>query len=335
VASCAMRSVPTGSRMAAALAVRESAEALGAGELPFGPGRAQGVLAAIETLVPCCGAAVQRWDPVQGRHETLASSGYVGEVLAAIETGFHTDPLFAVLRARRRPLRVSDVAPADRRGPMFDQVIRPLRYSDGVSVCLCAGTRYVGSVHASTTGTIVDDEAVGLLQLLTADLAALVDPLGGSPLPAGGVGDGVLAWRPDDGVCVPLTPDARCELLAPPAPLAGLLHPQRWPSRLGRHLLVVAGSSVLAVEARPSGSWVVVEHRPAAAPAGLSLRELEVLAALAGGATNRMTARALGLSERTVGSHVEHLLLKLGVGNRAAAAAFAVRIGLVHLAALA
>jgi branched-chain amino acid transport system substrate-binding protein len=66
-------------------------------------------------------------------------------------------------------------------------------------------------------------------------------------------------------------------------------------------------------------------------PAGLSLRELEVLSVLAGGATNRMAARALGVSERTVGTHVEHLLTKLGAGNRAAAAAFAVEAGLVRL----
>jgi DNA-binding CsgD family transcriptional regulator len=326
-----MRSAPTGSRLAAALAVRESAEALSAGEDRPGPARAQGVLDALTALVPCCAAAVERWDPVHGRHETLASSGYVGEVLAAIETDFHADPLFPVVRGRGGPLRVSDIPLAGRCGPMFEQVILPLHYSDGVSVCLSAGSRYIGSLHASTTGTAVDDEAVGLLRLLGADLATLVDPLGGLAVTSAGGGDGVLAWRPDDDAIVALDPGARPELLAPGSPVNRLLNPARWSSRIGRHLLVVRGSEVLAVEARPAGRWVVVEHRPAPAPAGLTLRELEVLAAMTGGATNRMTARALGLSERTVGSHVAHVLAKLGVGNRAAAAAFAVRIGLVHL----
>lgn len=325
-----MRSVPMGSRLAAALAVRESAEALGSGS-PAGSvaARARGVL---DALVPCCAAAVECWDPVRGRHETLASTGYVAEVLATIETGFHADPLFPVVRGRGRPLRVSDIPPADRRGPMFEQVITPMHYSDGVSICLSAGTRYVGSLHASTSVEGVDDEAVGLLRLLGPDLTALVDPLGGFPLIPAGPDDGVLAWRPDDGSLVALAPGARAELLAPGSPLTRLLHPSRWPSRLGRHLLVVRGSELLAMEARPSGVWVVVEHRPAAAPAGLSLRELEVLAALAGGATNRMAARVLGLSERTVDSHVAHVLGKLGVGNRAAAAAFAVQVGLLHVA---
>ncbi len=327
-----MPPVPSAGRLAAAVALQDSALELGRGELQPGSAPAQRVLTVLSALVPGCAAAVECWDPVRDRHATVASVGYVPEALAAVEAGFHTDPLFEVLRAGRRPLRVSDVAPDDRHGPMFDQVIRPLRYSDGVSVCLSVGSRYVGSVHASTTATAVDDEAVALLRLLAADLAVLVDPLGGQPLPSPD-GGGVLAWRVDDGAVVPLTPDARPELLAAGAPMAAALHPLAWPSRLGRHLLAVIGGSVLAVEARPSGSWVVVEHRPATAPAGLSLRELEVLAALADGATNRMTARTLGVSERTVGSHVEHVLGKLGVGNRAAAAAFAVRIGLVHLPA--
>jgi DNA-binding CsgD family transcriptional regulator len=329
-----MTSALTGSRLAAAVAVRERAEALGWGELHPGPSLAGGVLDTLAVLVPSDAAAVERWDPVRGRHETVASVGYGAEALAAVETAFHTDPLFPVVRTRGRPLRVSDVPPADRTGPMFDRVIRPLHFADGLSFCLSTGSRYVGAVHASTSVRAVDDESVALLRLVAADLAALVDPLGGLPLTAPTDGGAALAWRPGDGTVVALGPGARAELVAGPSPLAALLHPARWPSRLGRHLLVVAGSSLLAVEARPSGSWVVVEHRPAAAPCGLSLRELEVLAALAGGATNRMAARVLGMSERTVGSHVEHLLRKLGVGNRAAAAAFAVGVGLVRVPAL-
>ncbi|MGY1815186.1 LuxR C-terminal-related transcriptional regulator [Blastococcus sp. SYSU D00820] len=324
-----MPSVPTGSRLAVALEVRAAAEAVDSGALPGD--RARGVLDALTALLPCCAAAVERWDPVGGTHETLASSGYAGEVLAAIETGFHADPHFPAVRGPGGPLRMSDIPEAGRRGPMFERVIGPSRYTDGVSVCLTAGERYVGALHASTAGPAVDDEAVALLRLLGPDLTALVDPLGGVPLPVPDGEGGMLAWRPGDGSTVALTPGAEPALVAPPGPLRELLHPARWPSRLGCSLLVLRGSALTAVEASPAGAWVVVAHRPAPAPGGLSLRELEVLAALAGGATDRMVARALGVSERTVGSHVGHLLTKLGAGNRAAAAATAVRLGLVHL----
>ena len=42
-----------------------------------------------------------------------------------MEAAFHQDPLFPVVRDSGRPLRVRDIDPADRRGPMFDRVISP------------------------------------------------------------------------------------------------------------------------------------------------------------------------------------------------------------------
>ncbi|MGH9246945.1 MAG: helix-turn-helix transcriptional regulator [Acidimicrobiales bacterium] len=61
---------------------------------------------------------------------------------------------------------------------------------------------------------------------------------------------------------------------------------------------------------------------------GLSARELEVLALLAEGRTNRQIAETLFISERTAGVHVSHILTKLGVANRGQAAAAARRLGL-------
>jgi DNA-binding NarL/FixJ family response regulator len=64
-------------------------------------------------------------------------------------------------------------------------------------------------------------------------------------------------------------------------------------------------------------------------PAGLTVREREVLAHLAGGATNPAIAAALHLSERTVAHHVSSVLGKLGTPTRTAAAAEARRRGLL------
>jgi len=62
---------------------------------------------------------------------------------------------------------------------------------------------------------------------------------------------------------------------------------------------------------------------------GLTPREREVLALLAQGLSDREIATALFLSPRTVGWHVTHLLTKLDVQSRAAAAAAAIRRGLI------
>lgn len=62
---------------------------------------------------------------------------------------------------------------------------------------------------------------------------------------------------------------------------------------------------------------------------GMSRREQEVLYLLADGRSNRSIAVALSLSERTVENHVFHILTKLGLESRTAAATYAVRHGLV------
>lgn len=66
-----------------------------------------------------------------------------------------------------------------------------------------------------------------------------------------------------------------------------------------------------------------------AGDAGLSERELEVVRAMAAGATNREIASQLHLSLNTVKTHVERILAKLGASNRIQAVRAAARAGLV------
>lgn len=61
----------------------------------------------------------------------------------------------------------------------------------------------------------------------------------------------------------------------------------------------------------------------------LTPREVEVLALVAQGHTNKEAARVLFLSEATVKTHLLHIYAKLGVRDRAAAVAVAYRTGLL------
>jgi DNA-binding CsgD family transcriptional regulator len=65
--------------------------------------------------------------------------------------------------------------------------------------------------------------------------------------------------------------------------------------------------------------------------AALTPRELDVLAALADGAPNKMIARRLGISFHTVKFHVASILDKLDADSRTEAVAEAARRGLVML----
>ena len=61
----------------------------------------------------------------------------------------------------------------------------------------------------------------------------------------------------------------------------------------------------------------------------LTPREREVLALIGRGMPNKIIARELGVAEKTVKTHVSHILGKLGLTDRTQAALYAVRQGLV------
>jgi DNA-binding CsgD family transcriptional regulator len=66
----------------------------------------------------------------------------------------------------------------------------------------------------------------------------------------------------------------------------------------------------------------------AEAAGGLTKREVQVLALVAAGNSNRAIAAELFLSEKTVERHLSNILTKLGVGSRTAAAAYAFERGI-------
>jgi DNA-binding NarL/FixJ family response regulator len=63
---------------------------------------------------------------------------------------------------------------------------------------------------------------------------------------------------------------------------------------------------------------------------GLTPRQLEVLALIAAGLTNREIAQRLFITEKTADAHVSRILAGLGVRSRVEAATAAHRLGLVQ-----
>ena len=96
---------------------------------------------------------------------------------------------------------------------------------------------------------------------------------------------------------------------------------------LDESLVIPATLGVLARARRAAVPLVAAQRMRLAAT--LSARELEVLHLMGAGLNNAEIAAELWVSRRTVATHVEHILRKLGAGNRVQAVVRAIAIGLV------
>jgi DNA-binding CsgD family transcriptional regulator len=89
---------------------------------------------------------------------------------------------------------------------------------------------------------------------------------------------------------------------------------------------LVREACTLTAVAAPAGPGALSSATPSGS---LTRREREVLRLLVAGQSDRAIADELYIGRRTVETHVAGILNKLGLGSRTAAAAYAVRFGLV------
>jgi two-component system, NarL family, response regulator LiaR len=113
---------------------------------------------------------------------------------------------------------------------------------------------------------------------------------------------------------------------------AGYLLKDVEPRELVRAIRTVHGGEALL---HPAVAARLMDEFATAAPAEpaldvLTSREREVLTLVARGLPNKLIARELSISEKTVKAHVSSILAKLGLTDRTQAALYAVRAGLVQ-----
>jgi DNA-binding CsgD family transcriptional regulator len=137
--------------------------------------------------------------------------------------------------------------------------------------------------------------------------------------------DGAYArWRRADAILAAGGDRRQAQALVREAHAAAVALDAR-PLREGIERLAVRGRLELAPEERPAE-----QSNPLLERLELTPRELEVLALVADGMTNREIAAELFISEKTASVHVSRILAKLSVPNRTAAAAAAHELGVTR-----
>jgi two-component system, NarL family, response regulator LiaR len=109
---------------------------------------------------------------------------------------------------------------------------------------------------------------------------------------------------------------------------AGYLLKNVQPQELARAVRAAVAGEALIDPAVAARLVVTLEDGQDERPDDLTPREREVLALIGRGYPNKRIAAELGIAEKTVKTHVSHVLAKLGVADRTQAALYAARVGL-------
>lgn len=294
-----------------------------------------GLASAFESLRGALGfdcASLTGWNAIDGRHHTIVDLDYPSGAMLACDDLLHTDPTFWRIRTLARAVRLRDLAPPLRTGPVVDHVISAFDFTDGLTRCLFTHDgRYVGALNLSTkAGRHIDDIAVALVEVLAADLARALDPA---------ARDAARTRYTDDEGALILQRDGTVRALTANADVAMLLRAPRAAS-LARQVAsgaitapvgerwILDGPTLHTVRIESTVSGALVVASPSVPPAALTVREMQVLACLTEGSVNTEIAHELGIARSTVAAHVETILRKLALPSRTAAAAFAAEHGL-------
>jgi len=156
-------------------------------------------------------------------------------------------------------------------------------------------------------------------------LTKLVAQCGHQVVEVAGSPDAILTDGADTDA---IPPAAAVALGAAGSKFAGRLPPDATTAQIDAALRAVAAGLTVHT---PHSSARTFDALPEEPLVMLTPREIEVLAALGNGLTNKETARLLGISPHTVKFHIESLFRKLGASSRAAAVARGMRRQIVEV----
>jgi DNA-binding CsgD family transcriptional regulator len=273
------------------------------------------------------------------RHQTLFSDGYSDATLSHINDEYvRNNRAFALAhKDDPRSLRWRDY----KRDWDFwfpetltaQEFLIPAGFKEGSTMCLrLPDGRYTGAVHISwSSAAAATDERREITERFRPVLAAVCDQLRTPQLLADAISPNAFALVVSStGLACHLPARAPGPHLGEGGALRRLLLenlrpwiPRRfvWPDEAG------LCHKVAIIPCR--GNLNLVTEELAQWPHNLSLREVQVLHLVADGDSNPEIAQQLFVSTRTVSTHIEHILAKMGCSSRAKLAAMAVSEGLL------
>lgn len=303
--------------------------------------RALAAARALRESIPWAGYSLSAWDVLSGtdRHVTLVSEGYSSGVLEHMNTGFvESNPAFEILHNKvpyalrwsdlRRDWRINFAETVS-----AEEYLIPAGYNEGATLCLrLPNGRYTGLLHVSWSSvrhaSDVARYRMGEFGPLLATVCDLLRSADAAVRRLGADANAVLVSA--DGTITELPGRPAGPHLAAGSELRQLVAMQPRHPGLRRFLWADADGRCHRVQSTVcSNDVVLVTERTVPWPLGLTRRQLQILNLIAGGLTNPEIADRLRIRPRTVSTHVEQILQKLGCWSRAQLAAVTVRENLL------
>ncbi|MCV7420510.1 helix-turn-helix transcriptional regulator [Mycobacterium yunnanensis] len=301
--------------------------------------RATALLEPLHRLLPFDGAWFALCDDKRRGHRSLVSTGWDRHTAAYLDGPVLVEEIERLGMTRSRAaLRVVDFPVPASELRSWAECLLPAGLRECLNICLFAADgRHLGFLGLFTVSSAVPSEAArDLLAALAPMLAQAVDPLRSATAAAQlmhSATAAVILTRSRGVLTVPGLPDHPAlrpgspALTAASALLDGaqtsFLLPA--PEECDGYLTATA---LDLPDAEPRDASAIVMLSPCGDLHGLTRRELEVLGLLIAGRHNTEAAQRLGVTVRTIATHIEHILCKLDANTRALAAVRAQRRGL-------
>lgn len=297
--------------------------------------RAETALAELANLIPVEAAEIIALDPFTNAPVMLATHGYTDQVLDSLHSKDFFDLMDILdLPNTGRPTRMKDLPGDPLDNWAVSDVLIPAGFSEGLTMCLrTSDGRFVGVINLSTTDAEhPSDIATEVIAKLGTALGNMADPLKSRGWITSLLGTSAMAVGLDaQGQAITLPGIPRHTLLQGDTELLSVARKsarmKSWTSFVWPDESDYLRVRVLPCTSEESITTVVSLDSIDLGP--LTHRELEVLTLAAEGLSNNEIGEALIVSPRTVSTHVEHILDKIQAPNRAAAAAYALREGLI------
>jgi DNA-binding CsgD family transcriptional regulator len=301
--------------------------------------RAAALLAPLHRLLPFDGAWLALRDEDSGGHRSLVSSGWDRNTAAYLDGPVLVEEIEQLGMTRSHtPLRVTDFPLPASELRSWAECLLPAGFREGLGMCLFAEDgRHLGFLGLFTgSPTIPSRAARDQLAALGPALGRAIDPLQSAAAAAQvvhGATAGVILTRSREVQALPGLPDHAALRHGSPvlatarevldSPQTSFLLPA--PVEPSGYLRVTC---LDAPDNAPHYLTAIVVLSPCRDVGGLTNRELEILGLVIAGYHNAQAAQHLTVTQRTIATHIEHILTKLDAGSRTLAAVRAQRRGL-------